>query len=208
MQRDDATVLIGLTGTYCAGKNHIAQFLEHRGLPVLDVDKLGHQALELEKDAVLERFGSSILGENRAIDRRLLGARVFGNPSALADLERIVHPAVNRLTDEWIENRRGKPCVINAALLHKSSGFDRLAFIILVKAPVLVRLLRAKKRDRLSWLALIKRFNSQREFTAQYFRKNADIHIVYNGGFLDFWIPLFKGSAERQVDKILSLKLL
>jgi dephospho-CoA kinase len=37
--------LIGLTGTYCAGKNHVASLLEQRRLPVLDLDKLGHEVI-------------------------------------------------------------------------------------------------------------------------------------------------------------------
>jgi dephospho-CoA kinase len=40
-------MIIGLTGKYCAGKNYIAVLLEARGLPVLDVDKLGYQTLEI-----------------------------------------------------------------------------------------------------------------------------------------------------------------
>ncbi|MDR2534518.1 MAG: dephospho-CoA kinase [Treponema sp.] len=201
--RLSAPVIIGLTGAYCAGKNHIAQFLEDRGLPVLDVDKAGHEAIELEKNAILERFGTSILGKDGTVDRRLLGARVFGKPEALAALEGIVHPRANELTDAWLDKHQGKPCVINAAVLHKSSVFSRLSFIILVKAPTLIRLFRAQKRDHLAWGHLIKRFNSQKEFAAQYLRKNADIYIVYNSGF---WSCLFKGSVERQLDAILSLK--
>ncbi|MDR0567694.1 MAG: dephospho-CoA kinase [Spirochaetaceae bacterium] len=202
------TVLIGLTGTYCAGKNYIARFLEARGLPTLDVDALGHQALEMEKSAVLARFGSSVLGKDGAIDRRALGAKAFGDKAALAALEGIVHPAVNRLTDSWIAGRQGMPCVVNAALLHKSSAFHRFSFIILVKAPLIVRLLRAKRRDKLPWIQIVKRFISQKNFTPQYFQKNADIVIVHNGGFFDLWTRLFRGSPEKQIDVILSLKLL
>ena len=53
--------IIGLTGTYCAGKNHVAGLLEKRGLAVLDVDKLGHQAIAEEKEAIVARFGAGIL---------------------------------------------------------------------------------------------------------------------------------------------------
>jgi dephospho-CoA kinase len=198
--------LIGLTGMYCAGKNYVALLLEERRLPVLDVDILGHQAIELEKPIILERFGPKIVGKDGAIDRRLLGKQVFGAPEALADLEGIVHPRVNQLTDAWIDSQEGKPCVINAALLHKSSAFSRLRFIIHVKAPVFIRLLRAKKRDNLSWGQLIKRFSAQKEFNAQYLCKNADIYIVHNGGYLRCWYHFFKGGLEQQIDTILALK--
>jgi dephospho-CoA kinase len=185
---------IGLTGMYCAGKNRVAAFLEERGIPVLDVDKLGHAAIEEERDAILRRFGTGILGEAGMIDRKKLGARVFGRGGELAALEGIVHPAANRLTEQWLREREGRRVVINAALLHKSSAFGSLDAVILVKAPWPVRFIRARRRDRLPWKEILRRFTSQRDFTAQYLKKNADIHIVNNGLF---------GKPEKYLDDIL-----
>ncbi|MDR2617392.1 MAG: dephospho-CoA kinase [Treponema sp.] len=197
-------MIIGLTGTYCAGKNYVGRLLEKRGLPVLDVDKLGHSAIETEKEAILERFGEDILSRSGsgAIDRKLLGAKVFGRPSELAALEAIVHPAANRMTVEWLAAREG-PCVINAALLHRSEVFRDLDAVILVEAPWLVRLFRARKRDRLSWKALLKRFKSQKEFRSQYFGENTDIYRVENRGF-GFSASKRQEKLERRIDEILS----
>jgi dephospho-CoA kinase len=184
-------MIIGLTGTSCSGKNHIASILEARGLPVLDVDKLGYKALDMEKEAVCAQFGTS--------DRHLLGQQVFGNPDKLAALEAIVHPPVNRMTDEWIGKNTadGKHCVINAALLHRSSAFQRLGCIILVKAPLITRLLRAKRRDKLPWKAIFKRFASQKNFNSQYLSINAEIYIVENPGSTG------SRKLESRIDKIL-----
>ncbi|MDR3162049.1 MAG: dephospho-CoA kinase [Spirochaetaceae bacterium] len=195
--------VIGLTGVYCAGKNHVARLLEERGLPVLDVDKLGHEALELEKDAVIARFGPGLIGEDGRIDRRALGAKVFGKAAELAALEGIVHPEVNRLTDRWIARCRG-PCVINAALLHRSSSFGSLAFIILVEAPWITRLLRARRRDRLPFAEILKRLHSQKQFIPQYLSKNADIYRVYNRGLSGFCSRRRLRSLERRIDTILA----
>ena len=175
-------MLIGLTGTYCAGKNYVAALLEARGLPVLDVDKLGYAALEAEKEAVFARFGGDLRKQDGTIDRRLLGQRVFGKRRELADLEAIVHPRANRLTEEWIAAREGKNCVINAALLHRSSTFPRLDCIILVRAPFLTRLLRARRRDGLRWTSLLKRFASQKDFGSQYVAAKAEIYKIENPG--------------------------
>jgi dephospho-CoA kinase len=196
--------LIGLAGTYCAGKNYIAGILEKRGLPALDVDKLGHTAIEAGREAILAHFGEDVLGPGGTIDRRRLGEKVFGNPEETAALEAIVHPLANRLTDEWIAGQKGGACVINAALLHKSSVFSRLDFIILVRAPFLTRLLRARKRDRLPWLVLLKRLKSQKKFTAQYLRGNADIYNVDNRGYPSFVSRFFRRKLENRIDDILS----
>ncbi|MDR0723359.1 MAG: dephospho-CoA kinase [Treponema sp.] len=195
--------LIGLTGTYCAGKNHVAKLLEARGFPVLDVDTLGHQGIELEKERILERFGTGILGKDGSIDRKLLGAQVFGSPDALAWLETIVHPAANRLTEAWIRCQGNRSCVINAALLHRSSAFHQLDGIILVKAPVLTRLLRARKRDTLPWGQLIQRFRSQKEFMAKYLLESADIYSISNRGYGRFGSSFLKRSLERQLEAAL-----
>ncbi|MDR3337662.1 MAG: dephospho-CoA kinase [Treponema sp.] len=175
-------IIIGLTGMYCAGKNYIAALLEARGIPVLDVDKLGYRAIEEEREAILTRFGREVLSASGQVDRKKLGALVFDNPGELAALESIVHPGANRLTGQWI-GEQGGPCVINAALLHRSSAFERLDAIILVKAPALVRFGRARKRDGLPWGELFRRFWSQRNFISQYLRGKTDIYTIYNSPF-------------------------
>jgi dephospho-CoA kinase len=204
---DDTAVLpnlIGLTGTYCAGKNYIGAILAERGLPVLDVDKLGQRAIETEREAILERFGADILGPGGAIDRRRLGAKVFGRSGELEALQGIVHPAANRMTDEWIAEQGGRPCVINAALLHKSSAFPRLACIILAQAPFLTRLLRARKRDGLPLGQLLSRFRSQRQFTAQYFAGKADIYVIENRGYGGLSASRSRKRLETRLNDIFS----
>jgi dephospho-CoA kinase len=181
-------MLIGLTGLYCSGKNYIAALLEKKGFAVLDVDALGHEAIRLEREAITARFGTDILiAGTGEIDRKLLGKKVFGKPRELAALEAIVHPAANALTGEWVAAQGERNCVINAALLHRSAAFDRLDAVIIVKAGFLRRLIRAKKRDRLSWIELMKRFRSQNDFSSQYLQKNADrkrvgTYIINNTG--------------------------
>jgi len=194
-------MIIGLTGKYCAGKNHIAEILEKRGLPVLDVDKLGHKVLEIEKRTIFAQFGSGLQKADGSLNRRLLGERVYKKPEELAKLEAIVHPGANRLTDEWIAEKESsgcKACVINAALLHKSSVFDRLNLVILVTAPFLTRLFRAKRRDRLVWKEILKRFASQKDFNSQYLSIKAEIYKVENPG-----IGFRNLKVERRIEKII-----
>jgi dephospho-CoA kinase len=199
-------MLIGLTGKYCAGKNYAAAILENHGLPVLDVDKLGHIALEYKKDEVFSCFGNEVKNQDGSVNRRLLGEKVFGKKDAITALEAIVHPQADRMTLEWIASQKGKPCVINAALLHKLSVFGQFKYILLVDAPFFARLLRGKRRDRLSWLSILRIMIRQKRFTLQYLAGNADIYIVENPGKKGF-LP---GSAaneaelERQINEILS----
>jgi len=198
-------MLIGLTGKYCAGKNYAAAILEKHGLPVLDVDKLGHKALEIKRDEVFSRFGDGLKNPDGSVNRRLLGEKVFGKKDAIAALEAIVHPQADRMTLEWISSQNGKTCVINAALLHRSTIFGQLDCVLLVDAPFLVRLLRARRRDKLSWISILRRLISQKRFTLQYLAGNADIYIVENPGTGKF-LPGSAGrdtKLERRINKIL-----
>lgn len=196
-------VLIGLTGQYCAGKNYVASLLEQRGIPVLDVDKLGHEALERERDALVARFGTDILTPEGKVNRKALGARVFGKPRELSDLEAIVHPRANQMTEEWILSRSEQVLAINAALLHRSVVFSRLNFIIIVEAGLLTRLIRAKQRDQIPLLDILQRFRSQKQFTPQYFQGNTDTYIVKNRGILGICAQRHRYQLELRIDAIL-----
>jgi dephospho-CoA kinase len=198
----EVNMLIGLTGLYCAGKNHIAALLEARGLPVLDVDKLGHKIIENVKGAVVERFGEELKNPDGSVNRRLLGAKVFGRPGEMSALEALIHPEANRLTEEWVAGQNGKSCVINAALLHKSSVFKRLDCVILVRAPFIVRLIRAKRRDKLPLAVLLQRLSSQKQFMSQYSAGNADIYKIENP---EIGCPERAGKkTARRIDRVLT----
>ena len=196
-------MILGLTGLYCAGKNHVGLLLEKRGFPVLDADALGHEAILGKAEEIIGRFGEEIVRSDGLIDRRLLSRIVFGKPEKLAVLEGIIHPVVNRLIEKWITSHAG-PCVINAALLHKSAVFNQLNAIIAVNAPFPVRFFRAVNRDRLPWNELIQRFLSQKSFPrynsgrSQFFPCAADIYTIQNSGF-----PLSGRTLEKRIDGIL-----
>jgi len=95
-------MIIGLTGGYCAGKNAVAAILERLGWTCIDVDRLGHEAIDLAREAIVARFGPGVLGRDGLVDRKAVASIVFADPAALADQEAIVHPIAIRLLDERI----------------------------------------------------------------------------------------------------------
>src|ERR1700693_5656613 len=87
---------IGLTGGIGSGKSTVAQILGEFGAPILDADKVAHTTYvpgAPSYDAVIAAFGAQILAADRTIDRKKLGAVVFGNPEQLNNLTSIVWPA-------------------------------------------------------------------------------------------------------------------
>src|SRR5689334_18676117 len=88
---------VGLTGGIACGKSHVLRRLAEGGVPTLDLDSVAHELMEpggAAYDEVVTAFGRAILGGDQRIDRRALGARVFADPAARAQLNAIVHPKV------------------------------------------------------------------------------------------------------------------
>lgn len=80
-----------------AGKTTVAQMLRELGARVLDADAIVHQEQSrgtVGYSAIVQRFGTKVLGDDKEIDRSKLAAEVFADPSKLAQLERIMHPRV------------------------------------------------------------------------------------------------------------------
>ncbi|NBC29602.1 MAG: dephospho-CoA kinase [Spirochaetes bacterium] len=174
-------MIVGVAGKYCAGKNAVSRVLEEHGYRVIEVDKLGHRALVERQDAVVERFGGEILVDGK-IDRRALGAKVFNDDDARADLEAIVHPVMVEWVRDFVRNLGSDPGVINAAILFQMELDAECDRVLWVTAPLLTRLRRARDRDGLGFLSLAKRFWAQRRLRPQQSSRRVEIYRVENRG--------------------------
>lgn len=86
--------IIGLTGGTGSGKSAAGKRFAELGIPVIDADAIGHALIApggAAEAAVREAFGDAVLSGG-TIDREKLGARVFGDAAARAQLNAIVHP--------------------------------------------------------------------------------------------------------------------
>jgi dephospho-CoA kinase len=190
-------MIIGLSGGYCAGKNLAASLLEEEGFSVLDVDKLGHVATIREKEKIIARFGENLRGPDGEVDRKALGQLVFKDKRALRDLEAIIHPAANALAEEWIAAQKSKRLCLNAALLHRMPAIERLDFIIEIRAPLVLRLLRARKRDGLGFTRALARIHAQRDFPRILAASGRPVLRVGNAGS----VRALRGALARALEK-------
>jgi dephospho-CoA kinase len=100
-------LVIGLAGTIAAGKSTVASLLVERGAVHCDADKLVHTLYEPGTpafDRIVAAFGAEVVGADGHIDRRVLGAQVFGNGRAMARLVRsigIISESVKGVIDGW-----------------------------------------------------------------------------------------------------------
>lgn len=134
--------LIGLTGGIGSGKSTVSALLAARGAVIVDADAITR---DLQRpgtpvfEAIVERFGPEVVSPDGSLDRPALAALVFGDPDALADLNRLVHPAVGVAIAEAIAASAGTDdvVVLDVPLLVESSKpRDDLAGVLVVDCPV------------------------------------------------------------------------
>ena len=144
---------LALTGNIASGKSTVAALLAAHGATIIDADLLAREAVRpgtAALDAIVDRFGPSVLLADGTLDRPALRRRVFQDPVARDALNAIVHPAVSRLRDAQLSaaRQRGDAVVISDIPLLFEVGLEH-AFdgVILVDAPEAERLARLQ-RDR------------------------------------------------------------
>ncbi|UYN84251.1 MAG: dephospho-CoA kinase, long form [Microcella sp.] len=141
--------VIALTGGIAAGKSTVAGLLADRGAQVIDADALARAAVEPGTPglaSVRSRFGDEIVRADGTLDRAALGAIVFGDAAARADLNAIVHPEVGRLYRERLSQlERTMPeaiVVYDVPLLVEARSVDEFELVVVVHAPAELRVQR------------------------------------------------------------------
>ncbi|MBE7520079.1 MAG: dephospho-CoA kinase [Thermoflexaceae bacterium] len=102
-------LVIGLTGTIAAGKSTVAALLEECGAIHCDADRLVHRLYDPGTpgfDRVVAEFGEDVVGADGYIDRKALGAKVFGKP---AEMAKLTAPWAPSLTSSRARSTAGVP---------------------------------------------------------------------------------------------------
>lgn len=201
-------LVVGLTGNIGSGKSTVAQLLSERGATIIDADVLARRAVEAGTPAyekIVERWGTSILGLDKQLDRAALRRTVFSDPGQLEELNAIVHPEVESLRQRLLDDarQRGDRIVVcDIPLLfekHMAPRFDR---IILVDAPRPLRLERLVRDRGLRETEAMDMIAAQ--MPAELKRAGADF-IIENAGTLnaleqhvaDVWTHLVQEADAR-----------
>ncbi|MDZ4278285.1 MAG: dephospho-CoA kinase [Dehalococcoidia bacterium] len=180
--------VIGLTGGIASGKSLVSQQLAERGAVIIDADKLGHEAYRQGTEtrrAVVDAFGAGVVGAGGEIDRKALGARVFGDPEARRRLEEIVWPAIRRLTEERLAQLRAEDAgvaVLEAAVLIEADWVPLADEVWLVTVSPETARSRLMERNGLSPEQAESRLQAQ--LTNEKRRPYADV-VIENDGSLD-----------------------
>ena len=198
-------IVVGLTGGVATGKTTVAKMFKQCGAAVIDADQLAHDVVMPGKPSwrqVVKAFGKAVLNPDRTLNRRELGALVFGNRAKLRRLERIIHPRVAREQRRLVRRiAKGKPhsvIIYEVPLLFEAGVDKRVDTTIVVTANRETQITRLKKRNGLTRAEAIRRIRSQMPLAKKIQRAD---HVL-NGAF-----P--RSSLRKQVGQLFkNLRLL
>ncbi|MCD6253367.1 MAG: dephospho-CoA kinase [Thermotogae bacterium] len=140
--------VLGITGYAGSGKSELAKHLASRGAELINVDRIGHQVLELLKSDLQCAFGHDIINEDGSINRIRLAELVFNDLSKLETLNAMTHPLIREITRDKLQESKSKIVVIDAALLFKIGLDEFCDVIICVKAPEVLCIERLKAKGK------------------------------------------------------------
>lgn len=156
---------IGITGGIGSGKTTVCKVFELLGVPVYYADDASKKLLTSDpeiKHQVVAVFGETVLDEQQFISRKKVAALVFANGEQLKKLNAIMHPAVGRHFESWLNAQEQYPYILKEAAIMFESGADKqMDKVMTVSAPEEIRIARVMKRDRVTREEVLRRIHAQ-----------------------------------------------
>lgn len=147
---------IGVTGGIGSGKSVVCRLFQALGIPVYAADERAKWLTEHDPilRADIQRvLGPAVYDQSRGpgfghYNRAWVASQVFANPELLSQLNAVIHPRVHSDTQAWVRQHSDKPYVVKEAALMKAAGDgNTLDKVIVVVAPLALRLKRIRQRD-------------------------------------------------------------
>lgn len=135
---------VGLTGGIASGKSVVGEMFAALGAKVIRADDIAHELMRPGQPVyqqVVQRFGTGILNPDGMINRARLaeaafGSRESGATSRVQELNQLVHPAVIRSQEEWMDevgrNDVYSIAIVEAALILEAGAWQRFDRVIVV----------------------------------------------------------------------------
>ncbi len=175
-------MIVGLTGGIGSGKSTIAKLFKELGVPVYDSDKEAKNLMNTSKpirDSIIKLLGKKAY-RAKVLNRDYISSKVFKDDDLLSQLNAIVHPRVKKHFKDWHAEQDAPYVVQETALIFENKAQDNYDKIILVTAPVSVRIARVMDRDKVDESAVLNRIHNQltdekKSGMADYLVENIDL---------------------------------
>lgn len=145
---------LGITGGIGSGKTYVARLLQQRGIPLYLCDDEARRLMTTDEDvraALVALLGANAYLPSGLLNKPYIARYLFADAAHAERINRIVHPAVKRDFQCWCGMRASEPLVaLESAILFEAGFRDVVDRVLLVEAPMEVRIQRVKERDGLS----------------------------------------------------------
>lgn len=176
-------IRLGITGGIGSGKSVVAHLLEVMGIPVYISDTETRQLMLTDghiRQSLTALLGDKVYINNNQLNKPLLASYLFASSDHARQINAIVHPCVKRDFRLWAERHGRLPLVgIESAILIEAGFRSEVDKVLMVYAPVEVRIARVVSRDHTSRQQIEQRICSQMSDEEK--RKQADF-VIFNDG--------------------------
>ena len=154
---------IGITGGIGAGKSLVAEIIKAMGYPVYNSDERAKELTDSNpkiKEGLIHLFGEEIY-QNGTLNKFALAQAIFSDESFREKVNALIHPIVREDFNNWALAQNNSLIFNESAILFETGSYKNFDAIILVFAPIKLRIQRIMKRDNCSENEVLKRMNSQ-----------------------------------------------
>jgi dephospho-CoA kinase len=155
---------IGITGSIGSGKSTVTQMFAALGIPIYDADSRAKHLMISDPNLITQikhLFGDQAYLPSGELNRAHIASIAFQQPTILAQLNALVHPAVFSDFDRWSMEQSAAYLIKEAALMFESDSYKQMDEVIVVTAPEELRISRTIIRDHITREAVLSRMNNQ-----------------------------------------------
>lgn len=176
-------IRLGITGGIGSGKSYVAHLLEEKGFPLYDTDReakrltLTHPRI---REALSTLLGTEVYQADGTLNKPLLASYLFSSPEHAEQINGIIHPCVYEDFQVWAhrqEEAGAKVVIMESAILFESGFQKTVDYVVMVYAPLELRIKRAMQRDSASEAQIRARISAQMDDEEK--KRKAD-YVLYN----------------------------
>ena len=174
--------VIGITGGIGSGKTFVCKILEKMGYSVYYSDD--RAKLLMNSDFRIQKELKRLIGADaytkQGLNRKFVSSKLFSDPKLRQKINQLIHPVVREDFKHWKEGFQDEKFIFNeAAILFETGAYVNYDSVILVHAPLEIKLDRIKKRDGVCEEEVLKKMKAQ--WTDEEKMKHTPYHILNDG---------------------------
>lgn len=192
-------VILGITGGIGTGKSYVAKRLEAMGIPIYNSDSESKRIVN-SSNTIREAL-TTLIGDRElylpdgTLNRAKLSNYLFSSPENARRVEGIIHPAVREHFRQWVALQNVPICAIESAILIEAGFEDEVHSIVVVDAPMELRIERCMKRDNATRAQIERRIAMQMSQEEKITRAD---YIIINDNIHDIDLQLSQLIGEKR----------